>query len=392
MELQNLFSQNNISSYEDVKSLLTSEPYKLIVKDDSDHPSLYMITYGKESRSFDNDVVRQCRGLILEKETNNILCYSFNRGTDIHAMSNDDSWQADFPWEDVQIEEAVDGTQIRLYYYDGEWRVATTRCIDAKKAYWYSSRSFYDLFMEAVRNSEGFSLDDLDQSCCYAFVLKHPENRIVVRYEKAELCHVMTRSLSKDDGYPELDIELDGVSRPTVYKRAGDVTDSHFSDYGALRRHAVEEVRLCAEGFVLKSASGFRGKLRYCSYDSLKEIRGNTWNMFYRYLELRKDEGALKRFYSFYPEYRETFSFYEHQIQKFVRYVHRQYVFHRVKKVEGYIIPDHLKVTLYKLHGTFLEERTPRTQEKVQAMLDALHPKQLCALLNRHYEVVATNN
>ena len=496
MELQNLLQQKNIYTFEEVKKLLVSEPYRLTVKDDTDHPSLYMVTYSKNIPQYTTDentvnespetvnestveveespetinestveveespetvnestgivdestetvnestveveespetgngstgivskntvevgessgivdegtvevdestvvvdestvevdaLVRQCRGIILEKETNRIVCYTFNRGIDI----NSDDLEVSFPWDTVRIEEAVDGTQIRLFYYNDEWHVSTTRCIDAKKAYWYSSRSFYDLFMEVVHTNDDFDLDSLDKSYCDAFVLKHPENRIVVGYLVPDLCHVMTRSLNIDDGYAEIDVHLEGVSYPHVYKYASPTDGNvHFSDYTALHRHLTNEVQITAEGYVLKSTNGDRTKLRYKAYRILKEIRGNTWNMFYRYIELRKGvNGELERFYTFYPEYYQSFAYYEHQIQKFIQFVHKHYRNQRIKKIIDYIPPKHIKVTLYKLHGTYLAERTPRTVQKIQEMLDALHPRQLYAIINKHYRL-----
>lgn len=391
MELINAINKNNVSSdYASVKAFLTAEPYNLLVKDDETmHPNLYMVTYRKESDDFTNPVVQVCRGIVLEKTTNKIVCYTFNRGKDLVVSPRVgagevalDAWASNIGWDDCEVEEAIDGTQIKLYYYDGEWRVSTTRCLDARKAFWYSTRSFYDLFMDACRCSPGFNLDAMDKTLCYSFVLKHPENRIVVMYGKPELTLVMVRSTDPATGYAKIPLSgsgVTGVPLPRSFKHL-------FSGYDALVHHALNEVKIVSEGFVIRAKDGQQVKLKYNSYCALREIRGDTWNMLYRYLELRGSKADLENYYQFFPEYKREFAFYESQIQRFAKFIHRVYVNSRIRKGGVEIIPEFLRVTIYKLHGRYLEEKTPRTVEKVQELLNALHAKQLCALLTQNAE------
>ena len=73
-------------SYEVIRKTLYLN-YGLIVKDDNSLKDLYMITYNKESHqkhkvelSDENKkLVEQYRGVILEKGTNKLLCYTFDK-------------------------------------------------------------------------------------------------------------------------------------------------------------------------------------------------------------------------------------------------------------------------------------------------------------------------
>ena len=69
--LQILQGQN----FDKIKELLETDEYRLVVKQDE---SKYMITYYRRMSNMDNDIVNECRGIIVEKETNRILCYTFN--------------------------------------------------------------------------------------------------------------------------------------------------------------------------------------------------------------------------------------------------------------------------------------------------------------------------
>ena len=65
-------------TYGEVKTLLNSAPYSLNVQEDKEM-NVYMVKYGKDDIIDENDVTSKCRGIILEKDTNKVLCYSFNR-------------------------------------------------------------------------------------------------------------------------------------------------------------------------------------------------------------------------------------------------------------------------------------------------------------------------
>lgn len=364
----------NELSFDDIKGK------GLQIKTHREHPELFMITYPKNHDDFSEPWVQQARGAIFEKgETapHRLVCMTFSR-----SLKMEDPEQIkelpDFAWDKVRIEESVDGTQIKVFHHEGRWHVATTRCIDARNALWYSEKSFYELFMEAL--PEDFSFDNLREDYCYAFVLKHPENRIVVKYEKPEVIHVLTRSMV-DEGYPEVpDYEIEGISKPNVIE--------DFTDYDDLLRDLSEKLPsdIDSEGFVIINENNERVKLKYSSYCALRDIRGNTYSIFYRYLELRTDSTLLEEFLRYYPDHRDCFEYYEKDIRRFFRTVHNTYMNRWANPIEGFVIPDYLKTTIYKIHGGYLEERTNRTFEKVSEHMNSLHPKQLCSLLNAHWD------
>lgn len=353
MELLKLL-ENVPSSFTDIKELLESEPYNLIIKEDNE---LYMITYDRNISNMNNSVVKQCRGIILEKESNKIVCYTFNK-------SLDDGSQLD--WDTTKIERSVDGTQIRLFYYNNEWKFATTRCINADRAKWFSKQSFYEMYKDCGE----VDYDKLNKNYCYSFVICHPNNRIVVNYSTPKLVHVLTRDLQTLEEV-ECDIGIEKPQQFTNFNTLEDViNDCNTND-------SFEE------GYMLCDKNSNRLKVKNANYMKIKDLRGNTNNMFYRYLQLRYD-GLIEAYLSFYPEFKGKFMLYELDIYNLAKEIQRQYMNRRVHNVEV-IIPQHFKTMIYKLHGTYLETREKTTVHKVMEELNKLHPSQICFMYNRTF-------
>jgi len=345
MELINYLKSNNLVSFESVKENMALN--NLHVKDDtSSSTNLYMIYY-----SFGQDLpqawMRQCRGIILEKETNRIVCYTFDKNydsiTELEPNYN-------------RIEELIDGTQIRLFFYNGEWRCATTRCIDAKKAYWFSDKSFFDMFGEAA-TAIGFDLNKLDKACCYAFVLCHPENRIVVKYEKPALYHVLTRNMNT---LQETECDI-GVAKPRRY-------DS-----------------LPASGIaIIVDRNGRRMKVQDDKYKLMKELRGNGNNLFFRYLELRKD-GLVDQFLEYYPEYEKKIEEYQREFANMTSEIYKLYVSKHITHGITDETPKHMKHILYMLHGNYLRTGRKITYVNVAEELNELDVKLVCHMFNKTF-------
>ena len=46
---------------------------------DKDIPNLFLLKYDRNKSNFKNEGIKQARGIILEKETNKIICYSLDK-------------------------------------------------------------------------------------------------------------------------------------------------------------------------------------------------------------------------------------------------------------------------------------------------------------------------
>ena len=372
------------NTFEEVCNHLSS--FNITCKVDPNNDNLYLITYNRDNSDFSLPFMKHCRGTILEKGTNKIVCYTFDKGLDFEFSDynlNDKELKLKdnynyLDWNNCQIEESIDGTQIRLFYYDGKWCKATTRCSDAYRAYWYSDKSFGQLFDEAAELGR-FNYESLDKNCCYSFVLCHPENRIVVKYEKPYLVHVVTRRLDTFEEVTDLH-NVDSVLRPKVY--------TNFVSFWELLNYANSQSDCNIEGYMVHCKNEVNGivthqrmKIITPAYLAVKELRGNGNNLFFRYLELRQ-AGLLTNFNQYFPEYTDLFKTYETNILNIANEIRTQYinkfVYRSIKNVDWQYRP-----LIYKLHGEYLEKHEPTTIDKVLKYLAELHPKQLCFMYNR---------
>ena len=75
MNLTKFINTCDDKSYENLKKIFINHPYNLNVKEDSGNKNLYMLCY-KRNNNFDkHSFLNECRGIILEKNTNKIVLY-----------------------------------------------------------------------------------------------------------------------------------------------------------------------------------------------------------------------------------------------------------------------------------------------------------------------------
>ena len=158
---------------------------------------------------FTDPIVREARGLILNIKTKKIVCFPFTKFGNYGEI-----YAADIDWQSARVQEKIDGSIIKVYFYNKKWHIATNSTIDANEALAGSSqRSFGELFYEAAEN-QNFDWDRLDKKCTYMFELTSPESRVVIDYgDTPKIWHIGTRNIAT-----EKEIETDiGIIKPKQY-------------------------------------------------------------------------------------------------------------------------------------------------------------------------------
>ena len=337
--------------FNDIKNILQKEPYHISVKESYQYPNLYMLVYNNELSDFSLDSVCNCRGIILEKETNQVISYTFNKKVDISINDCD------------KIYESIDGSHIKLYYYNGEWVKSTTRYIDAYNAYWYSDKSFGDLFDECDNGSINY--DILNKNYCYGFVICHKENRIVTNYSENKLVHVCTRDLSSDNySFVETDI---GICKP--------------KELNQLDLKEYEKNNNDKEGIIVWK-DGNHNKIKFESYNKVKRLRINTNNPLFEYIT-NLCNGNKDLYTQIYIERNRHFIDYEKKINNIVNRLHRNYMDYHVNKIK--LIKQINKAYwkhMYNLHGFHMNDNKIITKDVVRDYLVNLDPPQVMHIIN----------
>lgn len=180
MEFKNFMNKNKNLCYEELENLLYKK-YKLIINMDKSN-KYYMICATNDS-DFKNLFVRQSTGIILEKNTNQILHYFGEKAYDIDNIYNNNIINLkDINLKSCYITQYTNGYIIKTFYYEGEWKFATSKHTDIK--YFKiknKNTNLYNIFKNYILKT--FStikdfLNLLDEKYCYTFILNDNINII----------------------------------------------------------------------------------------------------------------------------------------------------------------------------------------------------------------------
>lgn len=208
MKIQEFIKQND-----NWEQILAEKPYCLKIKKDDEYT---LLSYDQIKSDFYNEIVRECRGIILENKTLEPVCIPF------YKFGNyGEGYVPNIDWNSARTQEKVDGSLIKVWFHNGKWRVSTNGTIDAYKCeigqvdllkldcpYKY----FGELFDKAKENV-GLDFEKLNKDYTYMFELVSPYNKVVVEYKEITIYHIGTRN---NRTLEELDIDI-GVKKPQQF-------------------------------------------------------------------------------------------------------------------------------------------------------------------------------
>ena len=318
-------------------------------------------------------LLQQANGVIFEKDTNNVVAMCQNKLQDIYDYTKAEMLIQENlnVGNNVRIEYCEDGTLMRLYNYNDTWNVATTKCIDAKRSYWSSNRSFDSMFWEIFDKS---LLQTLDKDFTYLFVLLHKENRIVVRHKVNMLVYISrinNKTLVED--YLNQFKNIYGIKRPKVL----DVNEIDFrSMFNPYKRGILIKIfdKTCDTWNIYK--------LDFENYRLVKRIRGNVPEIRMRFLDLLKDPEALALLERFYSEYHFMFMMIKSDLMKLVKTVHRLYIESHVKHSVVVEEDNMFFRTMKQLHAQYKTTNKPITFDEVRIKLFNLDKHVIKRFLN----------
>lgn len=208
---------------------------------------------------FLDPVVRECRGIVVDLNTNKIICHPFDKFGNYTEYYADD-----IDWSTARVQDKIDGSLVKLYWYNGQWNWATNGMIDAKDAPTSSSRysTFEDLIKSAV-NYKDIPFWSLDKDSTYMFELTSPENRIVIEYNYTQLWHLGTRH---NKSGIELDVNI-GIIKPNEYPLKS--LDDCIIAVEKLNKYD----RCDYEGFVVVDKNYHRVKIKSMSYLTVHRLK-----------------------------------------------------------------------------------------------------------------------
>jgi hypothetical protein len=146
-----------------------------------------LLRYDQIKSDFYDPIVKECRGLILHVNGNQVIpvCVPF------YKFGNYSEGYSDkIDWVTARIQEKVDGSIIRLWYYfaTNQWMLSSNGMVDAFECDLQVTtdtlKTFGDAFVKAVGKplNEFVDVNHLDPHKTYIFELTGPHNKVVINY------------------------------------------------------------------------------------------------------------------------------------------------------------------------------------------------------------------
>ena len=314
--------QEFIAEHSDWEVLLAEKPYCItITRDEVYGKKLVMFKYSQIDSDFNLEIVRECRGCILDAETFepvSIPFYKFGNAGESYCPKID--------WKSCRVGQKLDGSLIKMVRIGDEILVSTNGTIDAFKAplveqIGCKSRTFGELVVEAIWNNDNFRpnhthavtskgkwfehpdyqyamkkfKDMLEENNTYMFELTSPFNKVVVTWHETQLNFLGVRNNTTLQETYFTDHPLkDKFNTPKVFPLTS--LDECMK--------AASELDVNEEGYVVCDSHFNRVKVKSPVYVALHHMRNNGVLSYERGIEIVRGN-ELGEVLTYFPEFKE---------------------------------------------------------------------------------------
>ena len=312
MEVLKFIHENN-----NWREILSAKPFCIYIIEQEPY---IMLKYNQMKSDLSNNIVQECRGLILEKhhsvnselkcnETYIPVCIPFFKFFNFEEIN-----AAQIDWTTAKVIEKVDGSIIKLWYSAGLWHLSTNGVIDAFESDLTTDlapvNNFGDLFMMAFGETNLQWLCEqlnFSQKITYIFELVSPWQRQIVYYEETEVYLIGARitetqqELNPEEHFFNIN---NGVNKEIIQKLKFPKTYSLKTLEDCLS--AVEIMGFDEEGFVVVDKNFNRVKIKSPRYIAAHYMRNNEVIRISGILNIVK-RNELDEFLTYYPKYTKIF-------------------------------------------------------------------------------------
>lgn len=307
--------QKYLKSGESLQSL-TEEPYNLIIKEE--YPFV-IFNYNQVTADFSIPLVKESRGIILDKRDWSIVCNPFKKFFNVGEVEYVD---------DIDLSRAVvyrkyDGSLVKLWYdfYNKKWRWSSNGMIDVSdvdvKFKGNRNENFQDLIDDIIGEDlaeKMYQEEKIEVDKTYMFELLHEQNPIVENIYKNKLVFIGMKF--NDDAYHWVDIhvpsleykfeDIDGIESVELY----DINTESFKDIEDEMNKINEENGEVFEGFIIANldehgdivtARAKMKSIRYLQYHRLADFKSAD-NVFLEVIQ-SNDTSEFEAYLDDAPEY-----------------------------------------------------------------------------------------
>lgn len=248
---------------------------------DTNPDSPYLLFIYGIGADFTDPVVQEARGIIINEETKEVVCWPFRK-----FGRYDEPYADKIDWSTAEVQEKIDGSIIKLWFdkINKKWIFSTNACINAVNAPCkISANSTYTNYLELIESCYNFDiiqykLKGLDTDKTYIFELTTPSNQVVVKYTRSRLFHIGTRSNITGKEYSTRDIGgyLSGIETAAEFVGLKNLDDC-IAYLDMFTRDSDGRIIGCEfEGFVVVDKNFNRVKIKDPIYIVLHNIASNS--------------------------------------------------------------------------------------------------------------------
>jgi hypothetical protein len=214
--------------------------------------------------------VQDCRGIILEKGTWNVMSLAFRK-----FFNSAETHAAKIDWDTAHILNKEDGTMIQVYWdwHKEVWFAATTGTAEGEgEVNNKYGTTFNELFWDTVISKYTFNTCLLDKNHNYVFELTTPYNIVVTPHgeSSAKLLAVRNRLTLKELSQFDLFMVSESLGIPLVKSY-----DLNVDNADELAKTLVG-MPWSEEGYVVRDANDNRVKIKNPAYLAVHHLKGKT--------------------------------------------------------------------------------------------------------------------
>ena len=296
----------------------------------SHYENLVILNYHQFDSPKIDPITMECRGLVLEKKTWDIVARSFQRFFN-YAECPEITEKIDI--SNSYILEKLDGSIITVFWYNNRWYMATRGSIEGQGEVGFLNKTFNELFYEITDQYPNFWVN-INSDYCYVFELVSPENKVTYPYDYRAL-YLLTMRETKEFSevtYERIEKEAKrlGVLTPKKVKASNvDEISSLFN--------GIEEGFVVVDYRQINHFGDFtRVKIKNPNHIAIAHLKQSCGNSL-RSLVWLVILGESDEFLSYYPEYKIYIDQIKRRYNEFVQEVHRmeKQVINKTEKEEN---------------------------------------------------------
>lgn len=294
------FIKHHINDWEEV---LQKEPYYLKVsRDICFNRHLVMLKYNQIDSDFNNEIVRECRGLIFDEDTLEPVSIPFFK-----FGNYGESYCPTIDWKSAKILEKLDGSLIKVVRLStNDYLISTNGTINAYNSPLQNDlvcpyETYGQLFDSIITKKQ---LNALEQNKTYMFELTSPYNRVVVPYTESRLSLIGIRdniSLKEEYIYDSCLKDLFPLPKKYEFKSLEDCIT------------AAKELPYDDEGYVVLDNNFNRVKVKSLAYVNAHHLKSNDCLTVKRVLSIIL-ENEVDEYLIYFPEHKNIFDEYNQKL------------------------------------------------------------------------------